>query len=69
MIGVEGVMGRVVRIWTGVLLIVDVILTLRVVKLGIEISVLLGRDRMSVDWDRITVFFLKMGWDDLAAFV
>ena len=46
MIGVEGVMGRVVRIWIGVLLIVDVILMLRDVELGIEISVLLGRDRM-----------------------
>ena len=50
MIGAEGVMGRVVRIWIGVLLIVGVILGLRDVRLGTEIFVLPGRVRMSLDW-------------------
>ena len=61
MIGAEGVMGRVVRIWTGVLLIVDVILGLRDVRLAIEIFVSPGRDIMSLDWDRITVSLENVG--------
>ncbi len=47
-------MGRVVRIWIGVSLIVGVILGLRDVRLGVEISLLPGRDRMPLDWHWIT---------------
>lgn len=54
MIGAEGVMGRVVRIWIGVLLCVGVTSMLRDVSFGIEISVLPGRGRMSLDWYWLT---------------
>ena len=68
MIGAEGVMGRVLRIWIGVLLIVDVILMLRDAKLGSEIFVLLGR--IECHWTGIGVLFLlTIWWDDVAAFV
>ena len=59
--GAEGVMGRVVRIWIGVLLIVGVILMLRDVRLEIEISVLSGTG--------IELLVLKRWWDGVAAFV
>ena len=59
MIGVEGVMGRVVRIWIGVLLIVGVILMLQDVRLEIEIFVLSGKGRVSLDWTGIGLLVLK----------
>ena len=61
MIGAEGVMGRVVRIWIGVLLIVGVILMLRDVRLEIEISVLSGTG--------IELLALERWWEGVAAFV
>ena len=61
MIGAEGVMGRVVRIWIGVLLIVGVILMLRDVRLEIQISVLSGTG--------IESLVLKTWWYGVAALV
>ena len=54
-------MGRVVRIWIGVLLIVGVILMLRDVRLEIEISILSGNGT--------ELLVLKRWWDGVAAFV